>query len=104
METNNFEKCQKEIIRSVSENYGVEIGRVTIDLSMDKSLCVSASKTQIEIIREKCENLGLNIYDVLREAKVPQTTVQNWKEDPKAFKTLAKINTAIEVLSKKYDV
>lgn len=62
------------------------------------------AKTQIEIIREKCESKGLNIYDVLREAKVPQTTVQNWKEDPKAFKTLAKINSAIEVLSEKQAV
>lgn len=55
------------------------------------------AKTQIEIVREKCEEKGLNIYDVLREAKVPQTTVQNWKTDPKAFQTLAKIENAIEV-------
>ena len=57
------------------------------------------TKTQIEIIQEKCDKLGLNIYDVLREAKVPQTTVYNWKTDPKAFQTLNKINNAIEVLS-----
>jgi len=57
------------------------------------------TKTQIEIIREKCEEKGLNIYDVLREAKVPQTTVHNWRTDPKAFQTLEKINNAIEVLS-----
>lgn len=57
------------------------------------------TKTQIEIIREKCDKLGLNIYDVLREAKVPQTTVHNWKKDPKPFQTLDKINNAIEILS-----
>lgn len=62
------------------------------------------AKTQIEIIKERCTELGLNIYDVLREAKVPTTTVHNWKEDPKAFVTLRKINEAIEVLSNKAEV
>lgn len=62
------------------------------------------TKKQIDIIREKCKEKGLNIYDVFREAKVPTTTVHNWKEDPKAFVTLRKINEAIEVLSNKAEV
>jgi len=57
-------------------------------------------KKQIDIIRERCENLGLNIYDVFREAKVPACTVTNWtKKDPSSFATLAKINQAIKQLS-----
>ena len=60
------------------------------------------TKKQIEIIREKCEELGLNIYDVFREAKVPVVTVSNWtRKEPDAFDTVNKINEAIEILSKK---
>lgn len=57
------------------------------------------TKKQIEIIREKCEKEGLNIYDVFREAKVPVVTISNWKKkEPNAFETLLKIETAIEKL------
>jgi len=56
------------------------------------------TKKQIEIIREKCKKLGLNVYDVFREAKVPVVTVSNWtRKEPDAFDTLRKINEAIEV-------
>ena len=56
---------------------------------------------QIDIIRQKCDELELNIYDVFREAKVPACTVQNWKrKEPGAFDTLAKINETIEKLKK----
>lgn len=59
-----------------------------------------SSKKQIDIIREKCEKAGLNIYDVFREAKVPSCTVSNWtKREPSSFVTLNKINSAIEKLS-----
>lgn len=63
------------------------------------------TKKQIDIIREKCKEKGLNIYDVFREAKVHVGTVANWKtKEPEAFTTLAKINLAIEVLSEKQKV
>lgn len=59
------------------------------------------TKKQIDIIREKCEKAGLNIYDVFREAKVPACTVSNWtKSEPSSFKTLNKINETIETLIK----
>jgi len=59
------------------------------------------AKKQIEIIREKCENAGLNIYDVFREAKVPSCTVSNWtKREPSSFVTLNKINSTIEEMQK----
>lgn len=58
-----------------------------------------SAKKQIEIIREKCEESGLNIYDVFREAKVPVVTISNWnRKEPNAFETLSKIDTAIEKL------
>lgn len=56
---------------------------------------------QIEIIQKKCKDYDLNIYEVLREAKVPNNTVFNWsKKNPKPFDTLEKINKAIEKLKK----
>lgn len=56
-------------------------------------------KKQIEVIREKCEKEGLNIYDVFREAKVPVVTISNWnRKEPDAFDTVNKINDAIETL------
>jgi len=59
------------------------------------------AKKQIEIIRKKCENAGLNIYDVFREAKVPSCTVSNWtKREPSSFVTLNKINSTIEAMEK----
>lgn len=58
-----------------------------------------SAKKQIEIIREKCEKSGLNIYDVFREAKVPVVTVSNWnRKEPNAFDTVNKINEAIKKL------
>lgn len=57
------------------------------------------TKKQIEVIREKCEKEGLNIYDVFREAKVPVVTISNWnRKEPDAFDTVNKINYAIEKL------
>ena len=57
------------------------------------------TKKQIDVIREKCESEGLNIYDVFREAKVPVVTISNWnRKEPSSFVTLNKINTAIETL------
>ena len=59
-------------------------------------------KKQIEVIREKCEKEGLNIYDVFREAKVPVATISNWnRKEPDAFDTVNKINEAIETLKMK---
>ena len=56
---------------------------------------------QIDLIRKKCEETGLNIYEVFREAKVPFCTIQNWKKkEPGAFETLEKVNDAIEKLKK----
>lgn len=57
---------------------------------------------QIDVIRKKCEDAGLNIYDVFREAKVPACTVSNWtKNEPSSFVTLNKINEAIEAMKNK---
>lgn len=57
------------------------------------------TKKQIDVIREKCESEGLNIYDVFREAKVPVVTISNWnRKEPDAFATVNKINEAIEKL------
>ena len=57
------------------------------------------TKKQIEIIREKCEKEGLNIYDVFREAKIPVVTISNWnRKEPNAFENLSKIDKAIESL------
>ena len=59
------------------------------------------SEKQIEIIRKNCEENGLNIYDVFREAKVPVVTISNWnRKEPDAFDTVKKINQAIERLKK----
>lgn len=55
---------------------------------------------EIDKIKQKCKEAGLGIYDVLREAKVPRDTVQNWnKKNPKAFETKDKIYAAIDKLS-----
>lgn len=60
------------------------------------------TKKQIEVIREKCEKEGLNIYDVFREAKVPVVTISNWnRKEPDAFDTVNKINDAIDKLKAK---
>jgi|TARA_R110000851_G_C12762300_1_gene533206 hypothetical protein len=57
---------------------------------------------QIDIIREKCELEGLNIYEVFREAKVPVVTISNWnRKEPDAFKTIEEVNQAIERLKQK---
>jgi len=59
-------------------------------------------KKQIDIIREKCEESGLNIYEVFREAGIPFCTVANWKKkEPAAFTTVTKVNEAIERLTLK---
>jgi len=60
------------------------------------------TKKQIDIIREKCEKSGLNIYDVFREAKVPVVTISNWnRKEPDAFTTVSEIDLAIERLTAK---
>ena len=52
---------------------------------------------RIDEIKKRCKENELNIYDVFRQAKVPNMTLPNWeKGDPKPFKTLDKINTAID--------
>ena len=57
-------------------------------------------KKQIDIIRDKCDSLGLNVYAVFLEAKVPACTVSNWsRNEPSSFVTLNKINEAIETLT-----
>lgn len=54
-------------------------------------------KKQIDIIREKCELLGLNIYDVFREAKIPVVTISNWnRKEPNAFETLSKMSRRLK--------
>jgi len=51
-----------------------------------------------EIIR-LCEEIGVKPSDVLREAKVPYSTIHNWEEDPKAFQTYDKIKETITALA-----
>lgn len=57
-------------------------------------------KKQIDIIQEKAEAAGLSLSEVFREAKVPYSTVQNWKQkEPTAFETVNKLNETIERLA-----
>jgi len=59
------------------------------------------SKNRIDAIQQLCEKHGLNIYEVVREANVPESTVANWRrKNPKQFeaedKILAAINKMVE--------
>jgi len=51
-----------------------------------------------EIVR-LCDENGLKPAEVLREAKIPYATMQNWEEDPKAFQTYDKIKETITALA-----
>lgn len=58
------------------------------------------SKKRIEQIEELCEKNNLNIYEVFREAKIPTSTIFNWKKkEPKAFDVFDKLVQTIEKLS-----
>lgn len=57
------------------------------------------AEKQIEIIEKKCNESGLNIYDVFRRALIPVSTIQNWRrKEPDAFKVKKKIDDIIEVM------
>jgi len=53
-------------------------------------------KKRIDTIQEICDKNGLNIYEVMREANVPESTVTNWRRNnPKQFDNEDKILKAI---------
>lgn len=54
--------------------------------------------TTINSLKEKCKESGLNIHELFRRAGVPKDTIQNWKKEPKTFKTLAKLNDTLKVM------
>lgn len=59
------------------------------------------SQKQIDILRDKCIEEGLNLREVFRRAQVPETTIQNWdRKEPDAFTTLEKLNNTISVMKK----
>lgn len=62
-----------------------------------------SKEKKIEEIERLCEENGLKLAEVLREAKVPYSTVQNWKnKDPKPFETEKTIkDTIIKMASRK---
>lgn len=48
-------------------------------------------------IKTKCENLGVSISHVCREAGVDRSILERWKnEEPKTLKTLNAINDTLE--------
>lgn len=58
------------------------------------------SKKRIEQIEELCEKNNLNIYEVFREAKIPTSTIFNWKKkEPFAFEVFDRLINTIEKLS-----
>ena len=55
---------------------------------------------RIDEIKRLCKENGLNIYQVFREAKIPTSTIANWKKkEPNAFSDYDKIKETIEQLS-----
>lgn len=62
-----------------------------------------SQEKKIEEIERLCEENGLQLAEVLREAKIPYSTVQNWKKkDPKPFETEKTIkDTIIKMASQK---
>lgn len=54
--------------------------------------------TTINSLKEKCKESGIGIYELFRRAGVPKDTIQNWKKEPKAFETLAKLNNTLKVM------
>jgi len=61
-----------------------------------------SQKKQIDIIKEKCQELGLSASELFREAGVPHATIQNWeRDDPKPIKTLNKLNETLDRLRAK---
>jgi len=50
----------------------------------------------IEAIQKICDDNGINIYDVFREAKKPVSTIQNWtKREPGSLETLAVVKATL---------
>lgn len=48
-------------------------------------------------LEQRCEDLGLSISKVLREADVNPSIISRWKEnEPKSFVILERINAAID--------
>lgn len=57
-----------------------------------------AKEKKIDEIKRLCNEKGLNVYDVFREAKIPTATIQNWKtKQPDTFNTY---DTIIETIAK----
>jgi len=60
-----------------------------------------SDKNAMEAFVEECRKDGVNPYEACREAKVPSSTVFNWKnKEPGAFNTLRKLNKAKDKLKK----
>lgn len=54
----------------------------------------------IDEIKQKCREKGLNIYHVLKEARVSKDIVYRWdKKEPSSLDSKRKIDEAIEKLS-----
>lgn len=59
------------------------------------------TEKRIDTIKRKCEEAGLNIYTVFREAGVPASTIYNWEQkEPAAFETFDKVIETITTISK----
>lgn len=47
-----------------------------------------SDEKKIDEIKRLCAEAGFTVAEVLREAKIPYSTVQNWEvKDPKPFET-----------------
>ena len=56
-----------------------------------------SDEKKIDEIKRLCAEAGLTVAEVLREAKIPYSTVQNWElKDPKPFETERAIKTTLE--------
>jgi len=55
----------------------------------------------IDTLEKICEDNGINIYDLFREAKKPVSTIQNWKKsEPQSLETLAALRTTLAAMLK----
>ena len=54
---------------------------------------------RIDEIERLCVEKGLSIYEVFREAKIPASTIANWRrKEPNAFSDYDKLKQTIEEL------
>jgi len=62
-----------------------------------------SDEKKIDEIKRLCAEAGFTVAEVLREAKIPYSTVQNWEvKDPKPFETERTIkNTLAEMIKEK---